>query len=65
MSYYNVTVKIATENPKGGIKWMSENYLVDAVSITDAETIVHTDFNQSGLQFEVKSASISKIVKVL
>jgi len=65
MSYYNVTVKIATENPKGGKKWMSENYLVDAVSITDAETIVHTDFNQSGLQFEVKSASLSKIVEVL
>jgi hypothetical protein len=65
MSYYNVTVKIATENPKGGKKWMSENYLVDAVSITDAETIVHEDFKMSGLEFDVKSASISKIVKVL
>ena len=38
--YFTVTVKILTDNGKGGIKKLTERYLVDAMSVTEAEAKV-------------------------
>lgn len=64
MSYYVAKVKIATDTPKG-IKWVSETYLVDAVSVTHAEQLINEDFQNSVIEFEVKSVSNSKICKII
>jgi hypothetical protein len=64
MAYYVSKVKIATDTPKG-VKWQSETYLVDAVSVTHAEELVTKDFEGAGLEFEVKSVSKSQICKVI
>ena len=64
MAYYVSKVKIATDTPKG-VKWQSETYLVDATSVTHAESLVVGDFKDSGIDFEVKSVSKSQICKVI
>ena len=64
MSYYIAKVKIATDTPKG-IKWATDTYLVNAVSVTHAEELIHEDFIGSGIQFEVKSVSSTRILKVI
>lgn len=64
MSYYVAKVKIAQDTPKG-VKWVTETYLVDAVSVTHAEQLVNKDFEGYMGEFEVKSVSNSKICKVI
>jgi hypothetical protein len=64
MNYYVSRVAIATDTPKG-VKWVSETYLVNAVSVTHAEELINQDFKSSGIEFEVKSISSSKICKVI
>jgi len=64
MGYYVSRVKIATDTPKG-VKWITERYLVNAVSVGHAEQLVHEDFKDSGSEFEVKSVSASQIHKVI
>ena len=64
MSYYVSKVKIATDTPKG-VKWQSESYLVDALTVTHAEALVDEDFKDDGVEFEVKSVSKSQICKVI
>ena len=62
--YYTSKVKIAIDTPKG-VKWNTETYLVNAVSVTHTEQLVHEDFKDAGLEFEVKSVSASQICKVI
>jgi hypothetical protein len=64
MSYYVAKVKVATDTAKG-VKHISESYLVNAVSVTHAETLVNKDFEHSGVDFEVKSVSDTRICKVI
>ena len=40
-------------------------YLVDAQSVTHAEAMVTKDFEGSGIDFEVKGVTNSKIIKVI
>ena len=40
MSYYIAKVKIATDTSKG-VKYVSEQYLVNATSVTHAEALVN------------------------
>jgi len=62
--YYVSKVKVAMDTPKG-VKWSTETYLVNAVSVTHAEALVNEDFKDVGLEFEVKSVSSSQICKVI
>ena len=62
--YYTAKVKIATDTPKG-VKWNTETYLVNAVSVTHAESLVNEDFANDGVEFEVKAVSSSPIIKVI
>jgi hypothetical protein len=64
MPFYVAKVKIATDTQKG-VKWVTESYLVDAVSVTHAETKVNEDFKNDGVEFEVKGVSQSGICKVI
>lgn len=71
MKYYEVLVelKIETENRKGGmnIKKIKETYLVDALSVTEAEARVVKSFSDSGFSqdYSVISVRGSKIIDVI
>lgn len=46
-------------------KKVKEQYLVDAVSVTDAEAKVHEHFKNTTLDFEVSSVTRTKILEVI
>jgi len=64
MAYYTAKVRIAVDSSKG-VKRVTEMYLVNANSVTHAEAMVTKDFEGSGIDFEVKAVSNSKIIKVI
>lgn len=68
MSYYVAKVQLTDEvdTPKGAkTKRTTETYLVEAMSVTEAEAKVVKDFDGYSFDFEVKSVNASKIVKIL
>lgn len=68
MSYYVAKVQLTDEvdTPKGPkIKKTTETYLVEALSVTEAEAKVIEDFKGYTFDFEVKSVNASKIIKIL
>jgi hypothetical protein len=68
MSYYVAKIQLQQEvdTPKGvKIKKITETYLVEAMSVTEAEAKVIQDFTGYNFDFEVKSVTASKIIKIL
>ena len=71
MKYFEVLVSIKTETEgyKGAlkIKNVKETYLVDAMSVTEAEARVIKLFTQSGFSqdFEVIGVKGSKVIEVI
>lgn len=69
MSYYTAKVQLVeeVEGPRGGTKQkkVTETYLVEAMSVTEAEAKVIQEFQGYTFDFEVKSVTASKIVKIL
>mgnify|MGYP001051310571 CR=1 FL=1 len=65
MKYYKAKVKVITQDDKGRQKKNVEEYLVNAVSVTDAETKVHEEFKNDSVEFEVASVIETKILKVI
>lgn len=63
--YFTVSVKVAFEDDKGKVKKSTERYLVDAISVTDAEARVVAYMKDTQGGFEISSASQSRIVEVL
>ena len=68
MSYYVAKIQLQEEvdTPKGPkTKKITETYLVEAMSVTEAEAKVIEDFKGFTFDFEVKSVTASKIIKIL
>lgn len=68
MAYYTARVQWVdvVDTPKGQKeKKISETYLVDAMSVTEAEAKVVKDFEGYNFDFEVKGVNQSKIVKII
>ena len=65
MKYYIAKVKVVMTDDKGRQKNISEQYCVNAVSVTDAEAKVHNEFKNDGLEFEVTSVNETRIIKVI
>jgi hypothetical protein len=66
--YFEVVVGLVTSIQKNGKeKSVKEAYLVDAHSVTEAESKVVEDFENSGVQLDYKviSARESKVVRVI
>jgi hypothetical protein len=65
--YFTVNVKVQHDNGNGKIKKVTERYLVDAMSVTEAEARVTAVLKEDlgGTDFEVVSASVSRIYKVI
>tara|TARA_B100000795_G_scaffold251153_1_gene219775 strand:+ start:489 stop:686 length:198 start_codon:yes stop_codon:yes gene_type:complete len=64
MNYWQVDVKITLENEQGRIQKITEKYLVEAVSPTDAEAKVFKDFEGES-NFEVNKVVKTKIIKII
>ena len=68
MSYYIAKVQLVDtiDTPKGiKEKKNTETYLVEALSVTEAEAKVIADFAGCTFDFEVKSVNSSKIIKII
>jgi hypothetical protein len=68
MSYYTAKVQLidTIDTPKGTKeKRVTETYLVEALSVTEAEAKVVEDFKGVMFDFEVKSVSANKIIKII
>jgi hypothetical protein len=63
--YYTVSVKVRFEDDKGKVKTKTERYLVDAMSVTEAEARVVSFMKGSMQEFEISSASQSRIIDVI
>lgn len=66
--YFEVTVELEVATMKNGnAKMKKEIYLVDAQSVTEAESRVVSDFEQSGVQidYKVSGAKESRIIRVI
>ena len=64
MDYWQVTVQLEHENDRGRIQKVRELYLVDAVSATEAEAKIFTEFEGES-NFTVIGVNQSKIIKVI
>ena len=62
--YYLVRVKVAKDNGKT-VKWTRESYLVEGVSVTDAEDTTNKLFDDSRVEFEVVEVKKSEVSQVL
>ena len=68
MGYYTAKVQLVEtiDTPKGTKeKRVTEPYLVEALSVTEAEAKVVQDFKGVMFDFEVKSVTSSKIIKII
>jgi hypothetical protein len=65
MGYYIAKVKVHHEDDKGRVKKVTEQYLVQAISVTDAEAKVVAEFEGSNLEYEVTAVMETKIVSVI
>ena len=68
MGYYVAKVQLIDTiyTPKGTKeKRVTETYLVEALSVTEAEAKVVQDFKGVMFDFEVKSVTSSKIIKII
>jgi predicted RNA-binding protein Jag len=63
--YHSVSVKVKFEDDKGKLKTKTEKYLVDAMSVTEAEARVTSYMKGTQVEFEISSASQSRIVDVI
>ena len=68
MGYYVAKVQLidTIDTPKGTKeKRVTESYLIEALSVTEAEAKVVQDFKGVMFDFEVKSVTTSKIIKII
>ena len=66
--YFEVTVEVVVATLKNGKdKKNKEIYLVDAMSVTEAEARVVSDFSDAGVNvdYKVSGARVSRIIRVI
>ena len=64
MFYYQVTCQHIDVDDKGKAKKITERYLVNAVSCTDAEAITTKEWGTNVSDFEVKEVKKSRVIDV-
>jgi hypothetical protein len=62
--FYTAKVVVEFDTDNGKTKKVSETYLVQATSVTHAESIVHREFSKEQRDFEVKSVTQSRYIDV-
>jgi len=63
--YFTVSVKVSFEDDKGKVKKVTERYLVDAMSVTEAEART-TEFMKTDVRdSEIIAVNQSRIIEVI
>ena len=62
--YFTTRVTLEFETDKGKPRKKTETYLVQAESVTDAETIIHEKFAGYKMPFEVTGCTKSRVIDV-
>lgn len=65
MLYYKAKVKCKIENDKGKVQKVIEEYLVNAVSVTDVEAQITKEMTGAMYEWELISVTETKVLKVL
>ncbi len=63
--YYTVKTVREIEQPNGKVKKVSEAYLVNAISVTDAEAKMYSHLKDEPFEWQVKSANETKYLEVI
>jgi hypothetical protein len=63
--YFSVSVAFRRDNGNGKIKKVTERYLVDALTVTEAEARVVKYLSDCPDEYTISSASESRIVEVI
>lgn len=63
--YYNVKTNREVEQANGKIKKVTEAYLVQAISVTDAEVKITNHLKDEPFDWSVTSVSSTKILEVI
>lgn len=64
--WYSVAIQVLiTDQEAGRVKKQKENYLVRAVSVTDAEAKITTFFEKTTIDYRIVNVSESKFIEVI
>jgi hypothetical protein len=63
-NYWMVTVQLQHETDRGKVQRVNEQYIVDAVSATEAEAKIYKEFEGES-NFEVIRVAQTKIIKII
>lgn len=63
-NYWQVTVQLQHESDKGKVQRVNEQYIVDAISATEAESKIYKEFEGES-NFEVIRVAQTKIIKII
>lgn len=63
--FYKAKVKEKIEDEKGKLKKLTSEYLVDAESVTEVESVIAKEYFGVTFDWELVSVSETKVVKVL
>ena len=63
-NYWQVTVQLQHESDRGKVQRVNEQYIVNAVSATEAEAKIYKDFEGES-NFEVIRVAQTKIIKII
>lgn len=63
-NYWQVTVQLQHESDRGKVQRVNEQYIVNAVSATEAESKIYKDFEGES-NFEVIRVAQTKIIKII
>jgi hypothetical protein len=65
-NYFEVQAGIKRENENGKVKKITENYLVDALSFTEADARSHEELTaMGGMEFKIRKISKSRVAEVI
>lgn len=63
-NYWQVTVQLQHESDRGKVQRVNEQYIVNAVSATEAESKIYQEFEGES-NFEVIRVAQTKIIKII
>lgn len=62
---YTVSVKLKFEDSKGKVKTKTDRYMVEAMSVTEAESRVVSFMEGTVLDYEISSVTQSRITEII
>tara|TARA_R110002012_G_scaffold80981_1_gene205141 strand:- start:89 stop:289 length:201 start_codon:yes stop_codon:yes gene_type:complete len=65
MAYWLAKVKVEEETSRGTVRWVNEQFLVNAENATDAEVKLTQEYSTYQMEWHVSQLKQIKLVKVI